>query len=134
MTSEKNFKNSHTYANIPYGYQIFVRFALSLTVSEIKATSCFRGHMTLNGVKCKGIIVCQKPSFFKLLMQNIPYGYQIFVRFALSLTVSEIKATSCFGGHMTSEKNFQNPSLLMQVYPTGTKFSSVSLYLLPFPR
>ena len=38
---------------LPYRSQIFVRFALSLTDSEISATSCFQGHMSLwrSGVK-----------------------------------------------------------------------------------
>ena len=33
-------KLEYTYYTLPYWPQIFVRFALSLTVSEITATSC----------------------------------------------------------------------------------------------
>ena len=73
----------------------------------------------------------------KLIYTNasIPYGSQIFVHFALSLTVFEIRTTSCFEDQVTlTAKKCQISYIQVLVYPTGPKFSSVSLYLLPFSR
>ena len=38
----------------------------------------------------------------------LPNGFQIIVRFALSRSISEIWATSCFQGHMTSWRSEMN--------------------------
>ena len=119
--------------------------------------------------------------FFATYAEVYPMGTKFSSVSLYLLPFLEIMATSCFGGHMTSEKNFENPShtyakytlrvpnfrpfrsisyrfrdkgyflfrrshdlgknfqnpshtSYAEVCPTGTKFSSVSLYLLPFSR
>ena len=159
-----------------HGSQIFVRFALSLTVFEIRSTSCFEGHLTLTPKKCQNLyiqvlvypmgpkfssvslyllhvfkrdtdhflfrnhVTLTKEKSVKLplilyssILISIPYGSQIFIRFALSLTVFKIRSTSCFEGHLTlTPKKCQNLLCIYYKYyytlrvPNFRPFRSIS--------
>ena len=72
-------------------------FAVCLTVSEIKANLHFGGHLTLRGscdIKNKIFKNCN-------FVGSYPSGIENSLRFAISFTVSEIKANLHFRGHLT---------------------------------
>ena len=134
----KFFENCKEYIpEIPCGFKNFDEIALSRTVKEIEANSCFaifgKNSKIQNGCHFWG-----GGNFFENCKEYIPENFD---EIALSHTVKEIEANSCFaifgknskiqnGRHFWGGENFfKNCQEYNAEIPCGSKISTKSLYL-----